>query len=222
MIGQRFGRLVVVSAADRKDGYARWKCLCDCGATTEARTGDLKHGNTSSCGCLRRELTGNIRRTHGLSKTSLHNTWELMRSRCSNPNNKCWQDYGGRGIKVCERWENSFENFLADMGEKPFEGAQLDRIENDGDYSPDNCRWSTRKENGRNKRNTLFLTLNGLTLPLPVWAEKNNVSAKVLRSRKRRGWSDEDILTKPIDRTAGRFVKGDNRNRFKLKHLKGE
>lgn len=210
MIGQRFGRLIVTAQAERKNGYVMWECTCDCGGTIVVRTGNLKYAITSSCGCLRRENTANLRRTHGRSKSSIHNTWCLMKERCANQEDNY---YGGRGITVCERWLHSFENFLADMGERPFPGAQIDRIDNSKGYSPDNCRWSTRKENGRNKRNNVILTLKGESLTMIEWSEKLNIGIGLLKSRRRLKWSDEDILTKPVDHTAGRFVKGQKCNR---------
>lgn len=120
-----------------------------------------------------------------------------MIARCCNPKSQVYENYGGRGITVCERWLESFENFFADMGVCPT-GLSIDRIDNDGPYSPENCRWATDKEQGRNKRTCRFLEMNGERLPLSEWAERLGIPENTIRNRLRRGWSDERTLTEPI------------------------
>lgn len=145
--GQRFKRLVVERReGTNTHGEAMWLCRCDCGKTTSASTHNLRRGSSKSCGCLRKP--------HGLADSSTWKTWKAMRQRCSNPRSREFVRYGARGIKVCERWQ-SFANFLADMGERPSETHSLDRIDNDGNYEPGNCRWATVKEQSENKRPTL-------------------------------------------------------------------
>ena len=137
---------------------------------------------------------GNFR--HGMSRTSTYRTWSHMKGRCSNPNEARYKDYGGRGIKVCERWMK-FENFLEDMGEKP-DNKTLDRIDNDGDYCPENCRWATIDQQSRNTRRSKIMTYNGKTQPMIDWAEELGISYAVLKTRTRRGWTTERALGTPV------------------------
>lgn len=153
LTGARFGRLVVCGrAAQKRRWKVLWHCECDCGGSTVADPSNLRRGHTKSCGCLQREKVGAIRRTHGLSGTSEYRTWLDMIIRCESPANEQWKNYGGRGISVCERWME-FENFIADMGPRP-PGLTIERINNDGNYEPSNCKWATMSEQNRNKRNT--------------------------------------------------------------------
>lgn len=186
LVGKKFGRLLVLCKADTtKSRKIRWLCVCDCGTFKVIGGASLKRGDTVSCGCYLREILPFAKRTHGHTagrkKTSTYTVWKSMRHRCNNPRNKQYMDYGGRGITVCERWEN-FENFYADMGDRP-EGLSLDRINNDKGYSPDNCRWSTSSEQCKNKRKTKRFLYKGEMLTVTDIAEQTGIRQQTLWKR---------------------------------------
>ncbi len=191
LVGKRFGRLLVISRGESNwQGRTRWVCLCDCGKVTLVGLSQFYGNHTKSCGCLKHEK--GLRINHGKTGSRTYICWQAMKRRCSLETCRQWKFYGGRGIKVCERWQ-SFENFLADMGEKPT-GLTLDRIDNNGDYEPSNCRWVSQSQNCRNRRNNRLLTLNGETLSVAGWADKLNIPQGRIMNRVRRGWPAERIL----------------------------
>jgi hypothetical protein len=156
LVGKRFGRLVVIDVADVDlPKRLAWNVVCDCGNKRVVNGRDLITRNTSSCGCLRVDTSRASMTTHGAASlrpyTAEYRAWMAMKTRCLNRNTKAFKDYGGRGITICPRWLDSFENFLADMGKRP-DGLSLDRMNNDGNYEPGNCRWATRREQRLNCR----------------------------------------------------------------------
>lgn len=176
--GMRFGKLIAIDRVENsKSGKARWRCRCDCGEISEVQSTNLKSGASTSCGCVHKERLAARVFVHGGYGSRTYTSWINMHSRCNNSRNTHFHNYGGRGIEICERW-NDFANFLADMGEKP-KGLSIDRIDNNGNYEPGNCRWSTRKEQNLNKRNTLFIGDEKL---MDV-AERTGVKASILRWR---------------------------------------
>lgn len=203
--GVRFGRLVALSLVERdqtKENNHQWRFRCDCGTEKTIRIKLVRAGKTSSCGCLFSEMMATRNTTHGLSgaNRSEYRSWKDMRSRCFNPNNSDFKDYGGRGITVCERW-NDFSLFLEDMGEKPA-GHTIDRIRVNEGYSPDNCRWATTTVQANNKRSNHVVTMNGETKTLQQWSDLFGLDSSKVRYRLAQGW--------PLDRV---FGSGDGRRR---------
>ena len=158
MVGQRAGRLTVHSFAQTRSGKAYWRCECECGNERVICGQYLRNGRTKSCGCLHKEMTANLRASHRMSGTPTYATWASMLSRCYNQNQECYAKYGALGVRVCDRWRKSFENFLADMGERP-DGMTLDRKNPFGDYELSNCKWSTNEEQGQNKRGHIAIVI---------------------------------------------------------------
>lgn len=195
-IGMKFGRLTIESIWKRNKNYtAQFNCRCECGGTTHASLQALRQGRTYSCGCGKTERIGALRRRHSLTGTKVYTTWSRMFARCENPKTLNYPKYGGRGIRVCERW-HTFENFLEDMGKPPSDQHSLDRIDNNGNYEPDNCRWATTKEQIRNRSITRLFDLNGESRPLGEWCERHGANYELVRLRIKRGWSLLDALTK--------------------------
>lgn len=180
--GMTFGRLQALQYR----GNSRWLCACSCGTQTIAVVTDLEKGHTRSCGCLVRELLTARNTKHRSSGTREYGIWKGMRARCRDPGNSVFAYYGGRGIRVCARW-NEFENFLADMGRCPT-GHEIERNNSNGNYEPDNCRWATRSEQMRNTRANRLLNLDGTTLCAAEWAARLGLSQQALHNRLRRGW----------------------------------
>ena len=199
LAGQRFGRLMVLEECGRKNGGVVWRCQCDCGNITEVRSNHLRKGAVVSCGCYNREVIS----VHDQTHTRLYRIWRCMRERCNNPASQEAERYGGRGIKVCKEWDD-FEKFYEwayanGYEEKAKRGdCTLDRIDNDGDYEPSNCRWADMKVQGRNRRNNRMLTFGGETHCMTEWAEMLGIKPSTISTRLRRGWSVEDALCRAV------------------------
>ena len=196
MIGKTFGRLTVIERrTSNKAGNAMFLCECSCGTEKTVMAVSLRNGNTQSCGCLRIERVKQAVTTHSMSKHPLMSVWDGMMRRCYKMSARYYKDYGGRGIVVCERW-HAAGNFIADNKKLYRPGRSLDRIDNDGPYSPENCQWSTSAQQARNKRNNRLLTYRGKTQCVTDWAKEIGVAPEVLFSRiLRYGWSTKKALT---------------------------
>ena len=197
--GQKFGRLTVLEDVGRdKREEVLWRCICECGNEIVALGGNLRSGHTQSCGCLNKEVCSEVHTTHGLSKTSEYHIWVGIIQRTTNPDNHAYKWYGARGIKVCDRWRYSFENFLEDMGKKPSDKYTIDRIDNNGDYCPENCKWVTHKEQANNTRRNSMHEFNGVVKNISGWADEYGMNYRTLHSRLKRGWTIEKALMTPM------------------------
>ena len=197
MTGERFGRLVVIKRVmpSSKDGYAMWLCQCDCKKMKIIKGGSLRSGDTNSCGCLHIErfLThGEGSQKHGLSREFM--IWQGMKARCINPNTESYKYYGARGITVCDSWIDSYETFLADMGRCP-KGMTINRLNNFKDYSPSNCKWSTWKEQQCNRRNNIWIEIDGKKMVKSNWIDKLGISRGMWKYWKNKlGLTEEETL----------------------------
>lgn len=198
---REFDRLTVL----RYLGGSKWECQCKCGKIKSVHRAKLLGLETRSCGCLRKETTAanaKLRKTHGHctggKNSTEYNIWRNMIKRCTNLKDKDYPNYGGRGIKICKRWLNSFADFLTDVGLRPSKAHTLDRKNNNGPYSPYNVCWATPIIQDRHKRSNRNITHNGKTMCVAAWADLLNVSCKALYCRLNYGWSVERTLTTPV------------------------
>lgn len=199
--GQRFDRLVVTGRSERKStSGALWVCRCDCGGEAVTNSLKLRNGLIKSCGCRKLEGLANLQHGHA-NKSRTYRTWKEMRQRCRNPNSDKWEWYGGKGITICPEW-NDFETFLADMGERP-QRMTLDRIDSNGNYCKENCRWATVREQSLNKTNTRRLSMFGETKTLVDWSEDPRCATTPgnFRSRIYYGENPEDAFTRKARRS---------------------
>jgi|SRR6185312_6004164 len=201
LIGKKFGKLTVLyDSGERSSRNIKWLCKCDCGNYKNIKGADLLSGNTNSCGCFKIENTKRVNSTHGQSRrngqrTAEYRAYYALKNRCYNKKCKSYPDYGGRGIKVCDRWLNSFENFFEDMGKKPSANHSIDRINVNGNYEKYNCRWATRKQQANNVRNNILVTYKNKTQSLSVWCDELNLKYPRTKARLKLGWSIEDSFT---------------------------
>lgn len=197
--GQRFGRLAVICRNGLIGNAVAWLCKCDCGNESKHPGIALRSGHVKSCGCLKIDtLKSGTNTKHGMGRTPTYATWSGMKTRCYNTQNDAYKSYGERGITVCDRWLESFSAFLNDMGERP-KGKSLDRINNDGPYSPENCRWATRTQQSNNTRRNVRILFNGREMTVSEWAKSLGVSREMLANRLSRGWPISRTFTEPAD-----------------------
>lgn len=204
---QKFNRLTVLGPIGRsKSRQIVWLCLCECGKFSTVQGDDLRRNHTKSCGCFNLEVCSSRQTTHNLSKTPIYETWCHIIGRCTLPSDKAWKNYGGRGISICKEWRENFQIFydqvscLENYGKK---GYTLDRIDNEGNYAPENVRWATRKTQCRNTRRNRIITFNNESKCLSEWAENIGISPDALDRRYRAGWSVERMLTEPLNKKLG-------------------
>ena len=198
LTGKRFGRLTVTGFAGIvSGGMSSWNCRCECGNEPVVRISSLNSGKTKSCGCLSRETIITRSTTHGMSHSREWVAWSSLRQRCEDKNHISYPRYGAIGIKVCERWNQSFENFFADMGKCP-EGCSIDRINNAGDYEPGNCRWATDFQQRTNKRTNRIVEFNGKSQTAVEWDIELGFPRGTIRARLFRGFSDSRAVTQKL------------------------
>lgn len=207
--GMRFGRLFVIEEdtpyiGSRGEKLTRWKCRCDCGTYKTVRASELIRGHTISCGCAGREHRIASKKSHGKSHTRQYHIYLGMINRCCKPQNSDkYLDYGGRGITVCDEWTGSqgFEHFYEWAIKNGYENClTLDRIDVNGNYSPENCRWITNKEQQNNKRDNVYITINNETLTMKQWSEKVGIPYNTVKQRIYKGWSYEEAIFTPVDK----------------------
>lgn len=198
-VGDRFTNLVTIERVrlDGRNGYF-WKCRCDCGTEKIVYSGHLKNGTTRGCGCLQ---GGSHNRTHGLSQSPEYKAWDNARSRCYSEKNRKYPRYGGRGISMCDEWRASFSSFIKDMGLKPSKKHTLERNDSNGNYEPSNCRWAIPIEQNRNRPSyNRYVRLNGVLITVSEASEITGLKHATIISRLSMGWSDEDALTRQLER----------------------
>lgn len=210
--GLKFGRLTATRCVGihPEKRLIMWECICECGTLVTSAASYLVTGNTRSCGCLKMDILKARCLKHGSSRSCEYNIWNMMLQRCNNGKCKDFPAYGGRGIRVCDRW-SKFENFLADMGRRPSTDHSIDRVENDGNYEPSNCKWATMKEQQTHKTTTRLITFNGVTQNLTWWANSTGININTIHRRIKTGWALKDALT----------VKSHGGNRFAQKDKDG-
>lgn len=209
LVGQTYARLTVLSRDPQNtaDGKSRWKCACECGNEVVVSSRGLKKGTTRSCGCLkadmlrspeRKELLDSIRAVssnHQMSHTNEYRIWQGIKKRCYYERAEGYADYGGRGIRMCDEWKDSFEAFFRDMGPRPSLRHTVERGDSNKNYEPGNCRWATWEEQANNRRNNVFYTYKGVARTLAGWCHKFNLNYRQAYNRRRDGWSIDEIIT---------------------------
>lgn len=200
LTGQRFGRWTVLTReGSDKQKAATWLCRCDCGKEQIVRGYALRYGHTKSCGCLPSEQVAKRNWKHGGSRTKLYRVWDGMKKRCINLNEPAYKNYGGRGISVCDEWVRSFESFRDwGLSHGYRDGLSIDRVNNDGDYCPENCRWADAKTQGNNRRSNRLLEFSDETHTISEWSDLTGIPQDVITYRIKAGWPVEKALTESV------------------------
>ena len=189
---QKFGRLTALYRIHNIKGYTKWLCVCECGKFTESNISNLLRGRICSCGCLQKEMARKANVKHCKSNTHLYYVWRSIKYRCYNKNTKAFKNYGARGIAVCDEWLHDFQAFYEwSMSHGYNDTLTIDRIDNNGDYEPSNCRWITMKQQARNRRTNVNYTINGETHCVMDWCKILGLNYKTVYARIKRGWSIE-------------------------------
>ncbi len=201
-VGQKFYRWTIIKTyANQKKRASFYLCVCDCGTKQRVLDRTLRYSYSKSCGCLSAEMAADRLKKqntiHGMTGSPEFHAWQAMRFRCENKKYSLFHRYGGRGIKVCKRWEK-FENFYKDMGPRPKNKQSLDRINSDGNYEPGNCRWANWREQQNNRKNNRMLSYNGKTQTMAQWSKEVGIGARTIWYRLSKGYSIKDALTKPV------------------------
>ena len=196
LTGRNFGLWTVVAYGGKRGKKSVWICKCQCGTERSVDAASLIAGRSTGCDCKRKATTAAMLRTHGASATNEYTIWLGMKRRCLRPKCKSFKNYGGRGITICDRWLESFDHFLADMGERPSPMYTLERIDNDGNYEPGNCRWATRKEQCNNTRKNRLLTFDGRTMTMSEWSRETGIASSWICTLIKRGVPFAVILQK--------------------------
>lgn len=208
LIGLKFGKLTVIERAECKNARTYWRCKCECGNEKIVQGCNLKSGHTKSCGCT--VIENPPRKSHGRAGTDIYKTWLHIKQRCYDEKTEQYKNYGGRGITVCDRWRDDFQAFYDDISKLPHfgeKGYSLDRIDNNGNYEPNNVRWATAKEQANNRRTNHLITYNGKTQTIAQWADETGINKYTIRTRLSRGWSAEKIFACAAYLNGGRKIR---------------
>lgn len=218
--GQKFGRLTVIQfRSSVKNKAPMCLCSCECGTVKEFGVSNVLTGKSKSCGCLARDVTGERAKTHGMSKTPVYAVWARMWSRCTNPIVERYPQYGGRGIKVCARWEG-FEEFLIDMGNLPTPLHSIGRIDNDGNYEPANCRWETREQQSNNTSRSVFIEWQGQRKTIAQWAGITGIPYSTLQQRQEVDMPLERMMDVGEDGLTKKYIEVDGDRRMTTEWMK--
>jgi hypothetical protein len=197
LVGQKFGNAIVLKRVANKGGRVAYLCKCDCGNEFVTTALNLKSGDTKSCGCIRAKMLSSRNERHGKSKTRLYRIWLGIKKRCTNKNESCYKNYGGRGIKICDEWVNNYPAFETWANANGYnENLTIDRIDVNGNYCPNNCRWITKQEQGYNKRNSRFIEYNNKKRTVAEWAKELGINYDTIHLRLQRGWPIEKVLSR--------------------------